>query len=506
MNNDAGNPMAAISSNSTITTTVANKLYSIRKITTNSSAAKEDYIFNLPNVWEGFSNVAVSRDVYEMLFNNTPANNNTQNSSLLDTSIINATEIPYVPYGLRPETYIVPILFALIFIVGVLGNGTLIVVFLTVRQMRNVPNTYIFSLALADLLVIVTTVPLTSTVYTVESWPWGSFLCTLSEFFKDVSIGVSVFTLTALSGDRYFAIVDPFRKFHAHGCSKGATRITIAIAISIWILAIICGLPALITTHIKSFYINSNKSFSTCYPFPEEWGQDYAKTMILLRFLVYYAVPLIIISVFYILIARHLMFTAHVPGEMQGAVRQIRARRKVALTVLAFVVIFGVCFLPIHVSMLWFYYWPTAQRDYNTFWHVLRIMGFCLSFANSCANPVALYLVSGAFRKHFNRYLCCQDNCSRNIVHKDNTMCMHRNTTLTSTTSKRYYHSSLSRLSRSTIRSRLQETAITTVPNGNHNHSGGNGVINAKNVQGDMIDVALTSARCQQHQHQHEFM
>lgn len=76
---------------------------------------------------------------------------------------------------------------------------------------------YIFSLALADLLVIVTTVPLTSTVYTVDSWPWGSFLCTLSEFFKDVSIGVSVFTLTALSGDRYFAIVDPLRKFHAHG-------------------------------------------------------------------------------------------------------------------------------------------------------------------------------------------------------------------------------------------------------------------------------------------------
>lgn len=45
--------------------------------------------------------------------------------------------------------------------------------------------------------------------------------------------------------------------------------------------------------------------------------------MILLRFLVYYAVPLIIIGVFYVLIARHLMFTAHVPGEMQGAVRQV---------------------------------------------------------------------------------------------------------------------------------------------------------------------------------------
>ncbi|XP_017477288.1 PREDICTED: neuropeptide CCHamide-1 receptor-like isoform X1 [Rhagoletis zephyria] len=327
------------------------------------------------------------------------------NSTAMDVNGMAATEIPFVPYVMRPETYIVPVLFALIFIVGVLGNGTLIVVFLGVRQMRNVPNTYILSLAIADLLVILTTVPLTSTVYTVDSWPWGSFLCTLSEFFKDVSIGVSVFTLTALSGDRYFAIVDPLRKFHAHGGGKRATRMTIAIAVSIWLLAILCAVPALIGTNVKRIEINSNKSFAVCYPYPQEWGVRYAKAMVMMRFLIYYAIPLFIIGAFYVLIARHLMYAASVPGEMQGAMRQVRARRKVAWTVLAFVVIFGICFMPYHFFMLWFYYWPTAQDDYNSFWHVLRIVGFCLSFANSCANPVALYFVSGAFRKHFNRYL-----------------------------------------------------------------------------------------------------
>lgn len=76
---------------------------------------------------------------------------------------------------------------------------------------------YILSLALADLLVIITTVPFVSIIYTVDSWPWGESMCMISEFVKDVSIGVSVFTLTALSSDRFFAIVDPLRKFHAHG-------------------------------------------------------------------------------------------------------------------------------------------------------------------------------------------------------------------------------------------------------------------------------------------------
>lgn len=81
--------------------------------------------------------------------------------------------------------------------------------------------------------------------------PWGPYLCTLSEFFKDLSIGVSVFTLTALSGDRFFAIVDPLRKFTAHSGGKRATRITIAIAVSIWILAGICGIPALRGSYVK---------------------------------------------------------------------------------------------------------------------------------------------------------------------------------------------------------------------------------------------------------------
>lgn len=109
---------------------------------------------------------------------------------------------------------------------------------------------YILSLALADLLVIVTTVPLTSVIYILNSWPWGEPLCIISEYFKDLSIGVSVFTLTALSGDRFFAICDPLRKFHSHS-GKRATRITIIIAVSIWILAACLGIPALRGSYIK---------------------------------------------------------------------------------------------------------------------------------------------------------------------------------------------------------------------------------------------------------------
>lgn len=47
----------------------------------------------------------------------------------------------YKPYDERPETYIIPFIFSIIFIVGVVGNGTLIIIFLRHRAMRNIPNT-----------------------------------------------------------------------------------------------------------------------------------------------------------------------------------------------------------------------------------------------------------------------------------------------------------------------------------------------------------------------------
>lgn len=86
------------------------------------------------------------------------------------------------------------------------------------------PNlySYILSLALADLLVILVCVPVATIVYTQESWPFERNMCRITEFFKDISIGVSVFTLTALSGERYCAIVNPLRKLQVSAKKRAA--------------------------------------------------------------------------------------------------------------------------------------------------------------------------------------------------------------------------------------------------------------------------------------------
>lgn len=346
---------------------------------------------------------------------------------------VNITEDGYIPYPERPETYIVPVVFAIIFIVGVLGNGTLVFIFARHKRMRNIPNTYIFSLALGDLLVILSCVPFTSILYTLESWPWGGLICKLSEATKDVSIGVSVFTLTALSAERYCAIVNPIRR---HISTKPLTVVT---AFSIWMVSLILALPAAIFSHVQTANVQDNHTIEYCSPFPKEFGETYEKGIVMFKFLAYYAIPLCVIAGFYVLMARHLVLsTRTLPGEHgKGQTNQIQARKKVAKMVLAFVIIFIVCFLPYHIFMLWFHFYPSSQDEYDNFWHNFRIIGFCLSYINSCINPIALYFVSKAFRKYFNRYLLC---CLRSeatysdvtLVHANSTSYRRQNSVITS--------------------------------------------------------------------------
>lgn len=234
------------------------------------------------------------------------------------TSVLPASESgfdgDYVAYNERPETYIVPVALGIIFLIGVVGNGCLIWIFCSQASVRSsIPNTFIFNLALGDLLVLFCSVPFTSTIYTLESWPYGELVCKASECAKDTSVGVSVFTLTALSLDRYKAIVHPVQSYTSGPRSK---RSVIASLGLIWILSLILALPAAFNSHLKVLVVPADnsthtaggeKNISVCYPFPDDFGPYYPKVVVMVRFLIHYCLPLLTISTFYAIMARHLL-------------------------------------------------------------------------------------------------------------------------------------------------------------------------------------------------------
>ena len=129
-----------------------------------------------------------------------------------------------------------------------------------------------------------------------------------------------------MSFDRYTAIVRPVQSF-AHGPrSKPAVVASLAF---IWILSLALATPALISAELEvalvpverfsnTFVASANgeedeeveddrKNITICYPFPERFGPDYAKIVVLARFLIHYLIPLIIIGTLYAITAHHLV-------------------------------------------------------------------------------------------------------------------------------------------------------------------------------------------------------
>ncbi|XP_018363684.1 PREDICTED: neuropeptide CCHamide-2 receptor-like [Trachymyrmex cornetzi] len=161
-------------------------------------------------------------------------------------------------------------------------------------------------------------------------------------------------------------------------------------------------MPAVLFSEVTSVPVLGNRSILICNPFPKEFGEIYRKGMVMFKFLAYYLIPLCVIAIFYLSMTWHLtLSTRNMPCELPGSDlhEQIKARKRVGKMVVCFIIIFVICFLPYHIYVLWFHFNPTAMDDFNSYWNAFRVFGFCLSFINSCVNPIALYLISRTFRQ-----------------------------------------------------------------------------------------------------------
>uniref|UniRef100_A0A8C6HEH8 Neuromedin-B receptor n=1 Tax=Mus spicilegus TaxID=10103 RepID=A0A8C6HEH8_MUSSI len=297
---------------------------------------------------------------------------------------------------------VIPSLYLIIISVGLLGNIMLVKIFLTNSAMRNVPNIFISNLAAGDLLLLLTCVPVDASRYFFDEWVFGKLGCKLIPAIQLTSVGVSVFTLTALSADRYRAIVNPMDMQ-----TSGVLLWTSLKAVGIWVVSVLLAVPEAVFSEVARIGSLDNSSFTACIPYPQT-DELHPKIHSVLIFLVYFLIPLVIISIYYYHIAKTLIKSAHnLPGEYnEHTKKQMETRKRLAKIVLVFVGCFVFCWFPNHVLYLYrsFNY---KEIDPSLGHMIVTLVARVLSFSNSCVNPFALYLLSESFRKHFNSQLCC---------------------------------------------------------------------------------------------------
>lgn len=298
----------------------------------------------------------------------------------------------------------------IVFVVGIVGNATLLRIIYKHKCMRNGPNALIASLALGDLIYIIVDIPVNVYKLQMMQWPFadngfGYFLCKLVPFLQKSSLGITVFSLMALSVDRYRAVASWSR---VQGV--GIPLLTAIKIITIWILAIVLAVPDTMCFDMVGFNYE-NRSYNTCMLQPKNRAMElyvYVKDWWYFGF--YFCMPLVCTAIFYTLMTIKML--NHRKGSLRIALSEhLKQRREVAKAVFCLVLIFALCWLPLHIGRIlkWILYKPeNADRcELLNFLLVLNHLGINLATVNSCINPFILYFVSKKFKNCFKSCLCC---------------------------------------------------------------------------------------------------
>ncbi|XP_053990016.1 cholecystokinin receptor type A-like isoform X1 [Hylaeus volcanicus] len=192
------------------------------------------------------------------------------------------------------ENLIIP-LYGTIFLLSVIGNSLVLITLARNKRMRTVTNVYLLNLAVSDLLLGVFCIPFTLLGQILKNFVFGITLCKLIPYFQAVSVSVAVWTLVAISLERYFAICRPLKsrrwqtQFHAYKM----------IAV-VWSASLTWNAPILVVSRLQSIRGGRHKC-------REGWpsvGTERAYNLFLDVTLL--LVPLIVMSLAYSLIAAEL--------------------------------------------------------------------------------------------------------------------------------------------------------------------------------------------------------
>lgn len=345
-----------------------------------------------------------------------PADFKTLNANALNHSTIGkkslAGELKLTPMCHRQIViqdtfrYINAVVSCLIFIVGIIGNATLLRIIFKDKSMRNGTNLLIASLALGDLLHIIINVPINTFKLVTQMWPFGAELCKLVPFLQKSSVGITVLSLCALSIDRYRAVA-----YSDRISRSGTSKLTLLEIAFIWILSVFLAVPEAIGFGIFKF-IYHESSIDICMLLPRQsssFMEFYKTYKVLWLFSFYYCLPLLVTAVFYIMTSCQLLRKKSIMGISMND--HLNQRQDMAKTVFCLVLVFAICWLPLHLSgMIKFIFYDTEDAkkcEFLSFLLLLNYVGINMANLGSCINPIALYLVSTKYKNCFKSYLCC---------------------------------------------------------------------------------------------------
>nr|AJG42677.1 C-X-C chemokine receptor type 4b [Monopterus albus] len=238
-----------------------------------------------------------------------------------------------------------PTVYGIIFLLGIIGNGLVVVVMGYQKKVKTMTDKYRLHLSVAD-LPFALTLPFWA-VDAAKSWYFGSFLCVSVHMIYTVNLYSSVLILAFISLDRYFAVV---RATNSQAIRKLlANRV---IYVGVWLPAALLTIPDMVFARVEnegsSNFPFANKSMETtdfrtiCQRmYPQENSHIWTVAFRFQHILVGFILPGLVILICYCIIIARL--SRATKGQMQ--------KKKALKTTVILILCFFSCWLPYCVGI-----------------------------------------------------------------------------------------------------------------------------------------------------------
>ena len=286
--------------------------------------------------------------------------------------------------------------FFLILLFLFVGNSLTLLVMLLNQRMRTIPNMFVASLAVSDLLLgLCSSVPFGIPALVTSHWLFNDTACQFQGYVSIMLVVASIHTLVLMAVNRYYRIVKPAK--YQRYFTKKKTLIMILVS---WFSSFCAPLPHVISGRKMVFH--PAKFF--CY-------FSVANTYVYYGSPLYIGVPTCVFIYCYLRIfttVRNHNRNAHLPGNPISSVNVEEV--KVARTIFVVVVFFNLCWIPVlTVNVLddafqrWIF--PT---DVYIFYTLLGTL-------SSAVNPLIYGVMNKRFRTNYLRALRCT-HCRSQVV------------------------------------------------------------------------------------------
>ncbi|MBN3278787.1 NK3R protein, partial [Polyodon spathula] len=311
------------------------------------------------------------------------------NSSLFEEEARNET----IPNQFVQPTWQVTlwaIAYALIVMISVIGNVTVIWIILAHKRMRTVTNYLIVNLAFSDASMAVFNTVF-NFVYAIHNdWYFGLGFCRFINSFPITAIFSSICSMTAIAIDRYMAIIHPLKP-------RLSSTITKVMIVVIWLVAFSLTFPQ--CYYAKTIVYDTR---TICLvDWPGDFGGKHQLTYQIAVIILIYLLPLLVMLVTYSIVGVTL-WGGEIPGASSDHYQnQIQAKRKVVKMMIVVVVTFALCWLPFHL----YFMLGSFNRDIYKQKYIQQVYLaiFWLAMSSTMYNPIIYYCLNQRFRSGFRR-------------------------------------------------------------------------------------------------------